>query len=59
MDRQSCTRSPLRKDGVVVVAELISEKLGLSSDAFGRKMKRGVVYGGGARAEGGEAGRMR
>jgi hypothetical protein len=49
----------LRKDGVVVVAELISEKLGLSSDAFGRKMKRGGVYGGGERAEGGEAGRMR
>lgn len=58
MDRQSCTRSPLRKD-VVVVAEWISEKLGLSSNAFGRKMKRGGVYGGGERAEGGEAGRMR
>jgi hypothetical protein len=48
----------LRKD-VVVVAEWISEKLGLSSNAFGRKMKRGGVYGGGERAEGGEAGRMR
>ena len=55
MDRQSCAAITLSEDGVVVVAKLVSEKLGLSPDAFWREMKRGRVYGG---DEGGDARRM-
>jgi len=58
MDRQSCTAITLSEDGVVVEAELVSEKLELSPDAFWREIKRDVVYGGVERGEGGDAGRM-
>jgi predicted ArsR family transcriptional regulator len=59
MDRQSCAAITLSEDGVVVEAELVSEKLGLSPAAFWREMKRGIVYGVVERGEGGDAGRMR
>jgi hypothetical protein len=59
MDRQSSNAITLSEDGVVVEAELVSGKLGLTPDAFWREMKRGVVYGVVGRGEGSDAGLMR
>ncbi len=52
MDRQSSNAITLSEDGVVVEAELVSGKLGLTPDAFWREIKRGVVYGVVERGEG-------
>jgi len=59
MDRQGRDAITLSEDGVVVEAEFVSEKLGLSPDAFWREMKRGIVYGVVERGEGDDAGRLR
>ena len=59
MDRQSSNAITLSEDGVVVEAELVSGKLGLTPDAFWREMKRGVVYGVVERGEGSDAGLVR
>jgi hypothetical protein len=59
MDRQSRNAITLSEGGVVVNAELVSGKLGLTPDAFWREMKRGIVYGVMERGEGDDAGRLR
>jgi hypothetical protein len=47
------------EDGFIVEAELIAEKLGLSTDSFWQELKRGIVYGIAERGEGEDAGRIR
>jgi len=59
IDRKSSNAITVSEDGVVVEAELVSGKLGLSPDAFWRAMKRGIVYGVVERGEGDDVGRMR
>ena len=59
MDLRGCNAITLSEDGVVVEAELVSEKLGLSPDAFWREMKRGVVCGVVERDDGEGAGHVR
>jgi hypothetical protein len=47
------------EDGLVVDAELVAGKLGLSPDTFWQEMKRGIVYSVVERGEGEDAGRVR
>ena len=58
-DGQTYNAITLSKDNVVVEAEFVAEKLGLTPDVFWREMKRGIVYGVVERGEGDDAGRVR
>jgi hypothetical protein len=49
----------LSEEGFVVEAELVAEKLGLSTESFWREMKRGIVYSVVEHGEGEDAGRVR
>ena len=58
-DGQTYNAITLSKDNVLVEAEFVAEKLGLTPDFFWREMKRGIVYGVVERGEGDDAGRVR
>jgi hypothetical protein len=49
----------LSEDGIIVEAELVAAKLGLSREVFWQEMERGIVYGVVERGEGDDAGRAR
>lgn len=58
-DGQTYDAFTLSKDNVLVKAEFVAEKLGLTPDFFWREMKRGIVYGVVERGDGDDAGRVR
>jgi Family of unknown function (DUF6522) len=58
-DGQTYDAIMLSKDNVLVKAEFVAEKLGLTPDFFWREMKRGIVHGVVERGDGDDAGRVR
>lgn len=59
MDQSRTNAITYSEDGIVVEAELVARKLGLSPDSFWWEIKRGIVYGVVERGEGEDAGRVR
>lgn len=49
----------LSEEEIVMDASLVAEKLGLSTSAFWRELKRGIIYGVVERGEGPDRGKMR
>jgi hypothetical protein len=51
--------SSLSEEDFAIEADLVAERLGLSTESFWREMGRGILYGVIERGEGEDAGRMR